>query len=207
MSLILENIELRLDGRQLFEKLSCYVAPGDVLSVLGPSGCGKSSLLNLICGTLSSGFSWSGNVTLAEKVLNQLPAHKRMVGLQLQDHLLFPHMTVGENLTFAVPRYYDRKGRKEQANQSLLDCGLDDYFDRDPATLSGGQKARVSLMRTLLAEPKLLLLDEPFSKLDTELRGAFRRFVFQQIEARSIPALMVTHDEQDIPDMNKVIRL
>ncbi|WP_299730853.1 ATP-binding cassette domain-containing protein [uncultured Endozoicomonas sp.] len=207
MNLILKGVDICLDGRQLFSQLSCTAEAGEVLSVLGSSGCGKSSLLNYICGILSSEFSCSGEIILAGRVINDIPSHQRGVGLQLQDHLLFPHMTVGENLTFALPRKYLRKERRKRVEQALLDCGLKGYFDRDPATLSGGQKARISLMRTLLAEPKLLLLDEPFSKLDAGLRGAFRRFVFEQIEERKIPALMVTHDEQDIPDNEKVIRL
>ena len=179
-----------------------------MLSVLGPQWLRqKSSVLNLICGTLSADFQWSGQIVLVGKELNRLPSYKRQVGLQFQDHLLFPHMTTGENLAFALPRKYRKAERRERVMQALNDCGMDGYFDHNPAMLSGGQRARISLMRTLLAEPELMLLDEPFSKLDTGLREAFRQFVFQKIADEGIPALMVTHDEQDIPDSDLVIRL
>lgn len=207
MSLILDQIDISLNDQKLLIRICCRVGGGEVLSVLGPSGCGKTSLLNLICGTLSPSFECSGEVILEDKVLNHLPPHKRQVGLQFQDHLLFPHMTVGENLAFALPRCYKKTERWERVDQALIDCEMTGYAGYNPSMLSGGQKARISLMRTLLSEPKLLLLDEPFSKLDTTLRSHFREFVFQQIKSRGIPALMVTHDEQDIPDKGKVIRL
>ncbi|WP_066014402.1 ATP-binding cassette domain-containing protein [Endozoicomonas atrinae] len=207
MSLILEQIDISLDGQRLLDKICCRVDGGEVVSVLGPSGCGKSSLLNLICGTLPNSFVFSGEVILEGIVLNNLPSYKRQVGIQFQDHLLFPHMTVGENLAFALPVNYKKSERQERVEQALVDCEMLGFSGQNPSMLSGGQKARISLMRTLLSEPKALLLDEPFSKLDTTLRSSFRHFVFQQIQSRRIPALMVTHDEQDIPDKRRVIRL
>ncbi|MBO9482176.1 ATP-binding cassette domain-containing protein [Salinisphaera sp. G21_0] len=207
MSLILDQIDITLNGQKLLDNICCCVDGGEVLSVLGPSGCGKSSLLNLICGTLPNSFGCSGQVMLDGVVLNNLPPYKRQVGLQFQDHLLFPHMTVGENLAFALPAHYRKSQRQERAEQALADCGMSGFFELNPAMLSGGQKARISLMRTLLSEPKALLLDEPFSKLDATLRSSFRHFVFQQIQSRSMPALMVTHDEQDIPDKGLLLKL
>ncbi|WP_257267103.1 ATP-binding cassette domain-containing protein [Endozoicomonas sp. ONNA2] len=207
MSLILDQIAITLNGQKLLDKICCCVAGGAVLSVLGPSGCGKSSLLNLICGTLANSFGYSGQVILDGAVLNNLPSYKRQVGLQFQDHLLFPHMTVGENLAFALPEHFKKSLRRERVEQALADCGMSGFFELNPAMLSGGQKARISLMRTLLSEPRALLLDEPFSKLDATLRSSFRHFVFQQVQHQGIPALMVTHDEQDIPDQRQVIRL
>lgn len=207
MSLILDRIDIRLNGQRLLNNICCRIEGGEVLSVLGPSGCGKSSLLNLICGTLPANFEHSGQIILEDVVVNHLPPHKRQVGLQFQDHLLFPHMTVGENLAFALPDGYRKAERRERVEQALADCEMSGFSGQNPSMLSGGQKARISLMRTLLSEPKALLLDEPFSRLDTTLRNSFRHFVFQQIQSRRIPALMVTHDEQDIPDKGSVIRL
>ncbi|WP_419534294.1 ATP-binding cassette domain-containing protein [Endozoicomonas sp.] len=207
MSLILDQIDISLNCQKLLDKICCRVDGGEVVSVLGPSGCGKSSLLNLICGTLPNSFVFSGEVILEGLVLNNLPSYKRQVGIQFQDHLLFPHMTVGENLAFALPVNYKKSERQERVEQALVDCEMLGFSGQNPSMLSGGQKARISLMRTLLSEPKALLLDEPFSKLDTMLRSSFRHFVFQQVENRRIPALMVTHDEQDIPDKRRVIRL
>lgn len=207
MSLILENIVISLNGQPLITNLSCRVDSGDVVSILGPSGCGKSSLLNMICGTLPSSFSYSGRIILGGKDVTSFPPHQRQIGLQFQDHLLFPHMTVGENLAFALPRHYRRAKRAQRVEQALADCQLTGFAGHNPAQLSGGQTARISLMRTLLSQPEALLLDEPFARLDATLRSNFRRFVFAQVRTLGIPAVMVTHDEQDIPDRCQVIEL
>ncbi len=109
----------------------------------------------------------------------------------------FPHLSVGGNVAFGLPRHTRGAARLAAVEQALADAGLEGFADRDPATLSGGQRTRVALMRALLAEPEALLLDEPFSRLDASLRADIRAFTFAQIHARGIPALMVTHDEQD----------
>ena len=115
-----------------------------------------------------------------------------------QDPLLFPHMTVGDNLAFGLTsKRHGRAQRQAAVRDALQECGLDGFAERDPASLSGGQKARVALMRALLADPKMLLLDEAFSSLDPELRQQFGVFVVQQIENRNIPALLVSHDAGD----------
>lgn len=207
MSLILDNITISLNGLPLVRNLSCRVDGGTVLSILGPSGCGKSSLLNMICGTLPSSFNCTGRIFLHGEDITNLPAHRRQIGLQFQDHLLFSHMTVGENLAFALPRHYRKAERTQRVEQALADCGLTGFAGHNPMQLSGGQTARISLMRTLLSQPEALLLDEPFARLDATLRGSFRQFVFVQVASLGIPAVMVTHDEQDIPDKNQVIEL
>jgi putative thiamine transport system ATP-binding protein len=135
-----------------------------------------------------------------------LPTARRGIGLLFQDPLLFAHMTVAENLLFAVPPS-PRAQRQEKVQQALQDAELAGYGERDPATLSGGQRARVALMRALLAQPRALLLDEPFSKLDAALRGQFRTFVFDHIRAQNIPAVLVTHDAADIADPALVLAL
>jgi putative thiamine transport system ATP-binding protein len=115
-----------------------------------------------------------------------------------QDPLLFPHMTVGDNLAFGLTsKRQGRAQRQAVVRDALQECGLDGFAERDPASLSGGQKARVALMRALLADPKMLLLDEAFSSLDPELRQQFGQFVARQIETRNIPALLVSHDAGD----------
>lgn len=130
------------------------------------------------------------------------------MGLLFQDDLLFPHLSVGQNLAFALPgQIRDVKARRQRVEQTLDNIGLAGFHNRDPATLSGGQRARVSLMRTLLAEPQALLLDEPFSKLDAVLRTQFRAFVFEQIERQRIPTLLVTHDPADVPQGGRVIEI
>ena len=207
MTLAVERLSIASGARFLFKDLSFSISPGEILSVMGPSGSGKTSLLNAIAGHLDPSFTSTGSIKLEGVSLDTLPVHRRRIGLQFQDHLLFPHMTVGENLAFGLPRKNTRTARRQKIQQALISCGLENYEDYDPSRLSGGQKARISLMRTLLSEPGLLLLDEPFSKLDTELREQFRCFVFEQIKSRNIPALMVTHDLQDLPDNSPVINL
>lgn len=191
----------------LFQELSFVVNKGEILSVMGPSGSGKSTLLNVISGFVDGSFSVTGTLSLNGRSLEGVAPHRRHIGLQFQDHLLFPHMTVGENLAFGLPRQYRKSVRREAVLKALADCRLEGYQDHAPKQLSGGQRARVSLMRTLLSEPSLVLLDEPFSKLDSALRDQFRTFVFQQIKRRNIPAMMVTHDVQDLPDSDAVINL
>ena len=137
-----------------------------------------------------------------------LPIEARHIGLLFQDDLLFPHLSVGQNLAFALPaKFSGAKVRRQRVEQTLSDIGLVGFHDRDPATLSGGQRARVSLMRTLLAEPRALLLDEPFSKLDAVLRTQFRAFVFEQIARQKIPTLLVTHDPADVPQGGRAIEI
>lgn len=196
--LVLEAVTLALHGRRLFEPLTLTVPPGSVAAVMGPSGCGKSSLLAFICGTLSPAFAASGRVLLDGTDIGPLAPERRRLGILFQDDLLFPHMTVGENLAFGLPASVrGRAARRARVDAALAEAGLSGLAERDPATLSGGQRARAALMRTLLSEPKALLLDEPFSKLDAELRSRFRGFVFDHARALGLPVLLVTHDPAD----------
>ncbi len=130
--------------------------------------------------------------------VTDLPPEARGIGVLFQEALLFPHLSVGDNLAFGLgPKIRDRAARRAAVEAALEQAGLAGFHDRDPATLSGGQKARAALFRTLLAEPRALLLDEPFSRLDAGLRDEIRRFVFARVAERGIPALLVTHDDAD----------
>ncbi|MBC8792362.1 MAG: ABC transporter ATP-binding protein [Tagaea sp. CACIAM 22H2] len=193
--LSLRDVTLRVADKYLLGPLSLDVAPGAVATIMGPSGSGKSSLLAYLCGTLDPAFAASGQATLDGVALAGLAPEKRRIGILFQDDLLFPHLSVAGNLAFAVPA--NAPDRQRRVDVALAEAELDGYGERDPATLSGGQRARVSLMRALLAEPRAILLDEPFSKLDAGLRDKMREFVFAHIRARQIPCLMVTHDEAD----------
>lgn len=197
-ALVLEDIRLVLAGRPLLGPLSLTVQPGEIVTLMGPSGCGKSSLLAYICGTLDPAIAASGRIALNGLDLAGLPPELRGIGILFQDDLLFPHMTVGENLAFALPRDSgDRRERRQLIDSALEEAGLTGFAPRDPATLSGGQRARVALLRTLLSQPRALLLDEPFNKLDLDLRSSFRELVFGHARARSLPTLLVTHDPAD----------
>ena len=178
--------------------LTLTVAPGEVTTVMGPSGSGKSSLLAFVCGTLDPAVRAEGEVLLDGVAVTALPPERRRVGILFQDDLLFPHLSVAENLAFGLPpRIKGRRARLERAEAALAEADLAGFGARDPATLSGGQRARVALLRTLLAEPKALLLDETFSKLDVALRNRIRRFVLDHARAQGLPTLLVTHDPAD----------
>jgi putative thiamine transport system ATP-binding protein len=178
--------------------LNLRVDPGTVLTVMGPSGSGKSTALAAILGTVPPAFRDEGRIMLDGRDITHLPPHLRKVGLLFQDDVLFPHLSVGANLAFGIPPV-TRGGQARRAlvETALESAGLSGFADRDPATLSGGQRARVALMRTLLAEPCALLLDEPFSRLDADLRGQMRGFVFDRIRKAGLAAILVTHDPED----------
>ena len=194
--LVLNDVDIKLHQRQLIA-ISHHVAPGTVLTIMGPSGSGKSSLLAYLSGFLDPVFVAHGEIILNGVSILDLPAHHRRLGILFQDPLLFPHMSVGENLLFGIPASIKANRRKDLAEQALLEAGLEGFFDRDPATLSGGQKSRVALMRVLLSEPQALLLDEPFSKLDTDRRSRMRELVFSKAKENNLPTILVTHDHAD----------
>jgi putative thiamine transport system ATP-binding protein len=198
MSLAVEALEIMLGGARLLALPRLAVAPGEVATVMGPSGAGKSTLLAWISGALDPAFRARGRVLLDGVEVSALPPHRRRIGLLFQDDLLFPHLSVGENLAFGLPpALRGRAARRARIDAALAEAELAGFAPRDPATLSGGQRARVALLRTLLAEPRALLLDEPFGRLDVALRGRMRDFVFERVRRRGIPALLVTHDPAD----------
>ena len=197
-SLRLADVHIRLPRRAVVAAFSATVAPGDVLTVMGASGSGKSTLLAFVGGFLQAPFTATGAVYLGERRIDDLPPHERRVGILFQDDLLFPHLSVAGNLMFGLPASVrGRQARHAAAEQALADADLAGFAERDPATLSGGQRARVALLRTLMAQPQALLLDEPFSKLDAALREDFRRFVFGFARRKQLPTILVTHDEAD----------
>ena len=193
----------------LIKDLQISVQPGTIHTIMGASGSGKSSLLGAICGTLAPGLHFDGSVQLNGQRIDHLPTEARRVGILFQEALLFAHMTVRENLLFAVPHEPRARQhvRHDKVHQGLQDLEMLPFAEADPATLSGGQRARVALMRALLAQPQALLLDEPFSKLDADLRIRLRQFVFRLVASRNLPVLLVTHDDADIADPAHLTRL
>ncbi|MBB4286224.1 ATP-binding cassette domain-containing protein [Roseospira goensis] len=205
MSLVLEAVRVRLAGRTLVGPLALTVADGETVTVMGPSGSGKSTLLDVVTGTLAPAFRAEGRVLLDGRDLAGLAPEQRGIGILFQDPMLFPHLSVGGNLAFGMPRRVRGRARRARIAAVLAEAGLEGLADRDPATLSGGQAARVALMRVLLAEPRALLLDEPFSRLDAALRARVRAFVFEHVEVRGLPTLLVTHDPEDA--RGRVVRI
>ncbi|MEO9274172.1 ATP-binding cassette domain-containing protein [Marinomonas sp. 5E14-1] len=192
---------LSTKNKVLIKDLSFTIEKGQVLSLMGPSGIGKSSLLHYLSGTLSPTLTATGNVLLDNNTLHNQSIQSRKVGLLQQMPLLFPHMSILENLLFAIPPEIKKQERQDLAYQALEKLNMPDKAHSLPKQLSGGQQARVALLRTLLAKPDFLLLDEPFSKLDPALRRDVRTFVLAEIRHANIPALLVTHDAEDAKAM------
>jgi putative thiamine transport system ATP-binding protein len=190
----------------LLRNASFSVARGEILTLMGPSGSGKSTLFAWLVGALSADFHAHGELWLDDQRLDTRPVEKRGIGILFQDALLFDHFSVGQNLMLALPAQI-RTARRERVEQALDSAGLAGFYTSDPATLSGGERSRVSLLRALLAQPRALLLDEPFSRLDKSLRVTFREWVFAEVRALNIPVVLVTHDEEDIPAGGRVIQL
>lgn len=190
----LETIRISLGGRLLLA-VDARIGPGEVFTVMGPSGAGKSTLLAAIAGFADPAFEITGRVLLDGEDISGLPAEDRHVGLLFQDALLFPHLSIGDNLAFGLSGRRD--DRQARIGRALEEIGLAGFTDRDPATLSGGERSRVALMRLLLSEPRAVLLDEPFSKLDAALRQEMRALVFGRLRDAGLPAVLVTHDAAD----------
>ena len=186
--------------RFLLKDFSVELSGGDFLCVKGRSGSGKSTLLSFIGGFIDhSVFFTSGTIELNQKNITNLPVEKRGVGILFQDYLLFPHMTIEENLLFALGEELSFDEKKDKVISCLKDIGLSGFSKRDPTTLSGGEQARVALMRALINNPTCILLDEPFSKLDKDLRKEMRDLFFSIIWKKKIPTVLVTHDLEDLP--------
>ena len=193
----LQALRVTLNGASV-AVLNTTVAPGEVLVVMGPSGSGKSTLLSAIIGSPPAGFVVTGSVMLNGRDVTHMPTAQRRIGILFQDDLLFPHLSVGQNLGFGLPAGAgNRTQRNALIDQALVDADLAGFAPRDPASLSGGQRARVALMRTLLAGPQALLLDEPFSKLDLALRDQIRQFVLARAREKGLPVILITHDPTD----------
>jgi len=196
--LIITDATMRFSETPLFSPLSLTVKGGEIALLQAPSGAGKSTLLHWICGTPPPELKATGRVTLNEKDITSLPSEDRQVGIMFQETLLFPHMTVGENLAFGIPGRVPPKERRDRIGRTLERIGMPGMADRDPMTLSGGQKARISLLRSLMAEPQAILLDEPFSSLDPDTRAEFSTFIRDEIASRRLPAVLVSHDPRDV---------
>jgi len=205
--LTVRHLSLSLKHTRLCGPLTFEVVKGDIVTLMGPSGCGKSSLMAWMVGALSSPLTAEGEMWLDDRRIDLLPTAARQVGILFQDALLFDHFSVGQNLLLALPAGVKGAARRDAVHHALERAGMAGFFSRDPASLSGGQRARIALLRALLAQPRALLLDEPFSRLDADRRADFRQWVFAEVRRRNIPVVQVTHDEQDIPPGGGVLYL
>jgi iron(III) transport system ATP-binding protein len=195
-SVAVSDLVLRFPGADtdVLNEVSLEVPATTSLALLGPSGCGKTTLLRTIAGLerpRSGTISIDGEPVSGPDVF--VPAERRRVGMVFQDWALFPHLTVGRNVAYGVPRHE----RAERVAASLELVGLTGLEDRMPATLSGGQQQRVALARALAPRPQVLLLDEPFSNLDTNLRAEVRAEVRRLLLDVGITSIFVTHDQDE----------
>ena len=204
MALMLEQLSISLPSQVLVRPFSLAIPAGEIVTLMGPSGSGKSSVLAAIAGDLPPPLTGQGSVSLGGRDLGPLAPEARRIGRLFQDDMLFPHLTVGENLLFGMARG-DSRARLTRMRDALAAAGLQGFETRAPYTLSGGQRTRVALFRALLASPVAMLLDEPFAKLDMELRAAVRSFVFTHLKERRIPSLLVTHDPADAPAGGRIL--
>ena len=172
-------------GKILFNELNINLEKGEILAVVGPSGCGKTTLLRCICGLEELD---SGNILLNGDDITKIPAEERGIGLLFQKPVLYPHLTVSGNLSLASFNNHDK---------ALVEVGLPNFEDRDVDTLSGGEGQRVALARALLANPNVLLLDEPFSALDLDMSIKLINDVRALLKDRSCPAILVTHNIEE----------
>jgi iron(III) transport system ATP-binding protein len=195
--LILENLTVRYGTRAVLDAVSFSLAPGEIGCLLGGSGTGKSTLLRAIAGFETP---TNGRIVLAGQVLNPhgaaVPVHRRGVGMVFQDHALFPHLNVADNIAFGL-QGLERIQREKRVAELLRLIDLSACASRYPHELSGGQQQRVALARALAPQPALVLLDEPFASLDTELRQRLAMEVRALLKAQNTAALLVTHDQQE----------
>lgn len=195
--LSVRQISCEYDGKNVLDKLSFNVPEHGLSCLLGPSGCGKTTVLRAIAGFQPLR---QGTITLADKLLSsnnfQCPPEQRRVGMVFQDFALFPHLTVGENIRFGI-QHLSRREQRLQLNRLLQLIQLPDLANRYPDQLSGGQQQRVALARALAPNPDLLLLDEPFSSLDIELRRRLNLEVRDILLDYGISAILVTHDQEE----------
>ncbi|NMA67878.1 MAG: ABC transporter ATP-binding protein [Desulfitobacterium sp.] len=191
----LVGISVAIKGKSILEEINLEVKEGEFISLLGPSGCGKSTLLKTIAGLLTQ---QSGDVLMGQKNVNDLPANERGAVIVFQDLRLFPNMTIAENVAFPLKlKGVPKAERLAKAKELLERVQLAGYEKRKTSEMSGGQLQRVALARAMAANPRILLLDEPFSSLDESLRQDMRRLVLDLHKEFGMTTVLVTHDQEE----------
>nr|WP_246153935.1 ABC transporter ATP-binding protein [Methylobacterium oryzihabitans] len=191
----LDGVVKRFGAATALEETWLRVEQGEFLTLLGPSGCGKTTLLNLMAGFLEAD---AGEIFIGGDLVTSTPAYEREIGIVFQNYALFPHMSVAKNVGYGLRmRGVPRREIAERVDAALALVKLSGFSDRSPRQLSGGQQQRVALARALVIRPKVLLLDEPFSALDKNLRGAMQ-VELKEIQRRlGVTTVFVTHDQSE----------
>ncbi|MGH9321842.1 MAG: ABC transporter ATP-binding protein [Vicinamibacteria bacterium] len=198
--LSIRDVAKRFGSHQAVAGVSFEVAAGEVVAILGPSGCGKTTLLRLVAGleVPDGGEIWLGGTEVAGPHRSMVPPHRRGIGFVFQDLALWPHLTVHKNLDFVLESVETPRGeRAARAHEALRLVRIEPLANRYPHELSGGEQQRVALARALVGQPRVLLLDEPLSSLDPELRAALRAELARLQRALGVTAVYVTHDRED----------
>lgn len=192
-----ENLACGYGGDSVVRNISFALSHGDIGCLLGPSGCGKSTILRALAGFLPIS---EGEIRLQSRAISlpgrAMPPEKRKIGMVFQDYALFPHLTIADNVGFGL-KELTKQERRQKVMDLLHLVHLQDLADNYPHELSGGQQQRVALARALAPEPTLILLDEPFSNLDTDLRRRLSLDVREILKSLGISAILVTHDQQE----------
>ncbi|MBP1762595.1 MAG: transporter, partial [Firmicutes bacterium] len=205
LQLQMQNISVSINHKLILDELNLDVREGELISLLGPSGCGKSTMLKTIAGLLTP---QAGDIIMDDMIANEWPANNREAVIVFQDLRLFPNMSVLDNVAFPLKiRGVDKETRRLQAAKMLESVKLSGLEKRKINEISGGQQQRVALARALAANPKLLLLDEPFASLDDNLRQDMQQLVLDLHREYGITTILVTHDQQEALMMSNRIAL
>lgn len=190
-----KNIQKAYGGVKAVASISLEIFKGELVCLLGPSGCGKTTTLRMLAGFIDP---TGGEISIEGQDVTNLPAYRRDIGIVFQNYALFPHMTVGKNVEYGLVNIGMRKAERHERIQDILRrVELQHLADRYPRALSGGQQQRVALARALALQPKVLLLDEPFSNLDAQLRVRLREDLHGLIKSLNMTTLFVTHDQEE----------
>lgn len=195
----LEGVSYAFANHTVLHQIDLHIEPGSIVALLGPSGCGKSTLLRLLAGLThpAEGEIWFGE-RLVAKAGWALPPEARDIGMVFQDYALWPHMSVAQNVAFPLKmRNLPRAERDLRVAEALARVGLSDFAERKPSGLSGGQQQRVALARAIVAQPRILLFDEPLSNLDSELRESLCLEMSRILRQSGTTAVYVTHDRRE----------
>ena len=191
----IDRFSIIYDSSQLFANLSLTIKHQEIVALTGPSGSGKTTLLRCIAGLESIS---AGSIRLNGQDITNQPAHQRNIGMVFQDNQLFPHLTVGQNVAYSLKiRHTPKKITDQKVREVLSLVGLNHLIDRTVTNLSGGEAKRVAVARALIAEPQVLLLDEPLTGLDADLHGRLLEDLSKLLRTRGTTVLHVTHDKAE----------
>ena len=195
MYLSLKNISKKYKDKEILKNISFDIKEGELICILGPSGCGKTTLLNIIGGFISD---FSGDVLLSDENINNIPPEKREIATVFQSYGLFTHKNVIDNVSYGLKLLkIDKNTRENRAKEMLEKVGLASYEKKKIKELSGGEQQRVAIARSMVLNPKLLLLDEPLSNLDVHLRDVMRKEIKKIQKQFGVTMIIVTHDQED----------